>query len=103
MIISILGNPGVTHSVPTAFINECSGYGMGFAWVTEDGLSDSQVLLEPNARSLPSRCDHEIMEMRPHFTLENYSTDAKVDLCSRFNLITNIIYVHFLSSNTLLF
>ena len=33
---TILGNPGVTHSVPTAFINdECSGYGMGHAWVTE--------------------------------------------------------------------
>ena len=32
----ILGKPGVTHSVPTAFINECSGYGMGHAWVTED-------------------------------------------------------------------
>ena len=32
----ILGNPGVTHSVPTAFIiDECSGYGMGHARVTE--------------------------------------------------------------------
>ena len=30
-----LGNSGVTHSVPTAFI-ECSGYGLGHAWVTED-------------------------------------------------------------------
>ena len=30
----ILGSPGVTHSVPSAF--ECSGYGMGHAWVTED-------------------------------------------------------------------
>ena len=34
---SFLGNPGVTHSVPTAFIDdECSGYGMGHAWVTKD-------------------------------------------------------------------
>ena len=32
----ILGNPGVTHSVPTAFIDECSGYGMGHTWVTQD-------------------------------------------------------------------
>ena len=31
----IIGNQGVTLSVPTAF--ECSGYGMGHAWVTEDG------------------------------------------------------------------
>ena len=30
----ILGNPGVTHSVPN---DECSGYEMGHAWVTEDG------------------------------------------------------------------
>ena len=30
----ILGNPGVTHSVPT----ECSGYGMGHTWVTEDDI-----------------------------------------------------------------
>ena len=37
MIFCILGNPGVTHSVPTAFINECSGYGMDHTWVTEDG------------------------------------------------------------------
>ena len=48
---SILGNPGVTHSVPTAFVmnavgtewvtpglnHECSGNGMGHAWVKEDG------------------------------------------------------------------
>ena len=34
----ILSNPGVTHSVPTAFIiDECSGNGMGPAWVTKDG------------------------------------------------------------------
>ena len=32
----ILGNPGVTHSIPTA----CSGYGMGHVWVTEDGEND---------------------------------------------------------------
>ena len=32
----ILGNPGGTHSVPTA----CSGYGMDRAWVTEDGEND---------------------------------------------------------------
>ena len=31
-----LGNPGVTHFVPTTFIDECSGYGMGHAWVTDD-------------------------------------------------------------------
>ena len=32
-----IGNPGVTHSVPNAFINdECSRYGMGHDWVTED-------------------------------------------------------------------
>ena len=32
-----LGNPGVTHSVLTAFIiDECSGNGMGHVWVTED-------------------------------------------------------------------
>ena len=39
---SILGNPGVTHSVPTAFIrgDECSGYGMGHARVTEVGKSN---------------------------------------------------------------
>ena len=30
----IIGNQGVTLSVPTAF--ESSGYGMGHAWVTED-------------------------------------------------------------------
>ena len=30
--VHILGYPGPTHSVPT----ECSGYGMGHAWVTED-------------------------------------------------------------------
>ena len=30
-------NPGVIHSLPTAFINdECSGYGMDHACVTED-------------------------------------------------------------------
>ena len=41
MATNILGNPGVTHSVPTAFIiDECSGYGMGHAWVTEDGLQN---------------------------------------------------------------
>ena len=43
----ILGNPGVTHSVPTAYPGvthsvptalHCSGYGMGHAWVTEDEL-----------------------------------------------------------------
>ena len=42
----ILGNQGVTRSLPTAFIMnapthclhyECSGYGMGHAWVTDDG------------------------------------------------------------------
>ena len=34
----ILGNPGVIHSVPIAFItDECSGYGMDHALVTEDG------------------------------------------------------------------
>ena len=34
-----LGNLGMTHSVPTAFINnECSRYRMGQAWVTEDGI-----------------------------------------------------------------
>ena len=39
----ILGNPGVTHSVPTAFItDECSGYGMGHTWVTEDDVVGSQ-------------------------------------------------------------
>ena len=33
----ILGNPGVTHSVPTAFtIDESSGNVMGHVWVTED-------------------------------------------------------------------
>ena len=33
----ILGNPGMTNSIPTAFINdECSGYGMGHTWVTKD-------------------------------------------------------------------
>ena len=35
-VILILGNPGMTHSVPTAFSDECSGYKMGHAWVTED-------------------------------------------------------------------
>ena len=37
----ILGNPGVTHSVPTAFIDECecSGYGKGHAWVTDNECS----------------------------------------------------------------
>ena len=49
---SILGNPGVTHSVPTAFINAvgtewvtpglCSGYGMGHAWVTEDSTDPTR-------------------------------------------------------------
>ena len=29
--LCILGNLGMTHSVPTAFINECSGYEMGHA------------------------------------------------------------------------
>ena len=33
----ILGNPDLTHSVPSAFINECSGYRIGHAWVTKDG------------------------------------------------------------------
>ena len=32
----ILGNPDVTHSLPTAF--ECSGYGMSHAWVKEDDM-----------------------------------------------------------------
>ena len=36
----ILGNPGVTHSVPTAF----SGYGMGHAWVTEDVVASARLL-----------------------------------------------------------
>ena len=40
-INSIIGNPGVTHSVPTAFIDGCSGYRMGHTnavgteWVTQ--------------------------------------------------------------------
>ena len=34
----ILGNPDVTHSVPTAFIDEYSGYGMDHAWVTQDNI-----------------------------------------------------------------
>ena len=38
----ILDNPGVTHSVPTAFIDECSGYGMGHTWVTKDGVSKAK-------------------------------------------------------------
>ena len=37
----ILGSPGVTHSVPTALNIECSGYGMGHAWATEDGIRAS--------------------------------------------------------------
>ena len=38
----ILGNLGMTHSVPAAFVmnavgtDECSGYGMDHAWVTDD-------------------------------------------------------------------
>ena len=32
----ILGNPGVTHSIPTTH-HECSGYGMGHTWFTKDG------------------------------------------------------------------
>ena len=33
--MAILGNTGLIHSVPTAFIiNECSGYGMDLAWIT---------------------------------------------------------------------
>ena len=36
-IVPILGNPGMTHYGPIAFINECNGYGFGQAWVTEDG------------------------------------------------------------------
>ena len=42
----ILSNPGVTHSIPTVFItfitDECSGCGMGHAWVTEDVYSIDQ-------------------------------------------------------------
>ena len=44
----ILGNPGMTHSVPTAFIMNAVGtewvtpglprMGMGHTWVTEDGF-----------------------------------------------------------------
>ena len=34
---TILGNPGLTHSVPTAF--ECSGCEMRHAWVTKDDLT----------------------------------------------------------------
>ena len=51
---AILGNPGVIHSVPTAFIihdecsgygmdhHECSGYGMDHVWVTEDGMEQTR-------------------------------------------------------------
>ena len=49
------GNPGVAHSVPTAF--ECSGYGMGHAWVTEDGLNlDLDALGEYTGNSQLSFC-----------------------------------------------
>ena len=37
----ILGNPGMTHSVPTAFITKCSGFGIGHAWFTEDVCYDA--------------------------------------------------------------
>ena len=32
----ILGNPDMIHSIPTAFNDECSGYGMYHVWVTEE-------------------------------------------------------------------
>ena len=35
MLFAILGNTGVTHSLPTALYS-CSGYGMCHAWVIED-------------------------------------------------------------------
>ena len=59
LVLFILGKPGVTHSVPTAFMmnavgtewvtsymqwvrngshHTCSGYGMEHAWDTEDGF-----------------------------------------------------------------
>ena len=39
----ILSNPGVTHSVPTAFItDECSWYIMDHALVTEDDVVGTQ-------------------------------------------------------------
>ena len=38
---AILGNPGVTHCVPTA----CSGYGMGHAWVTENDFGPVNVTI----------------------------------------------------------
>ena len=37
-IAYILGNPGVMHSVPTAFGDECSGYVIDHPWISEDGL-----------------------------------------------------------------
>ena len=37
VIIVILGNPGVTHSVPTALMNAV-GTEWVKSWVTEDGL-----------------------------------------------------------------
>ena len=39
ILFVMLGNPGVIHSVPTAFItrgDKCSGYGLDRAWVIED-------------------------------------------------------------------
>ena len=51
----ILGNPSVTHSVPTA---ECSGYGMGYAAVTEDEALTS--LCISLGLPEPSLLDHSI-------------------------------------------
>ena len=59
-LIYILSNSGVTHSVPTAFImmnawvrngsrlghDECSGYGMGHAWVMMNAVGTEWVTPE---------------------------------------------------------
>ena len=48
----ILGNQGVTHSVPTASCDECSGNGMGHAWVTED-VGTRQMLMHEKTCVIP--------------------------------------------------
>ena len=48
----IFGNPGMIHSLPTAFIDECSGYGMDHAWVTEDEMNPSCTCMLPGTLCL---------------------------------------------------